>query len=537
MSTSTILDDENEISANKTKTTSKSFFHWQTLLFYALALVLLVAGFWMRLHNLGLPFDRDSYDEGVYWQSLRAMSTGHTLYQQIFYSQPPFFLLSVFPIYLLFGQTIWAARLGIALISLFGLLGALLLGKALGGRIAAIAAVLLLLVNPLYLAESRILQAEAPSTALALLAVGLAYLWWERPEGIIGLCIAALTAFTLALGILAKFFAVVELVPIGLLMVAYIWRVSMAAPNRSLAVDRKDLSLRGEDREAGTLLARARPLLIGIAVFVVTSALIFLPFAGSFSQMWQGAVSFHTDASRVLSYSRAGNKGMIENFLLGSPLTYAALLGMVVALLRRDWRVIPLIAWFGATVIMLWRYAPLFPHHLVVLVPPMVALAATGIGPVKLEKKASALFANVTTALGLVMVLVVGVINGRADVSYYRADQAQAAAESTQGPIRVAKELQQVLQPGQLVITDAQFLVGLADRNTPPSLVDTSNVRIQTGYVTSQQLIEQARQPEVHAVLFYTGRLATQAAFHTWVKQHFRLVHDYGDSRELWIKP
>ncbi|HZR41573.1 MAG TPA: glycosyltransferase family 39 protein [Ktedonobacteraceae bacterium] len=528
MSTSTILDDENEISASKTKTTSKSFFHWQTLLFYALALILLATGIWMRLHNLGLPFDRDSYDEGVYWQSLRAMSTGHTLYQQIFYSQPPFFLLSVFPIYLLFGQTIWAARLGIALISLFGLLGALLLGKTLGGRIAAIAAMLLLLVNPLYLAESRILQAEAPSTALALLAVGLAYLWWKRPEGTAGLCFAALTAFTLALGILAKFFAVVELVPVGLLMVAYVWRISVTRDNPQRGHGRKGVPLRWEG---------ARPLLIGIAVFIVTSALVLLPFAGSFSQMWQGAVSFHTDASRVLSYSRAGNKGMIENFLLGSPLTYAALLGTVVALLRRDWRVIPLVAWFGATTVMLWRYAPLFPHHLIVLVPPMVALAAIGMGPVKLEKKASVLFANVTTALSLVMVLVVGVINGRADMSYYRADQAQTASESTQGPIRVAKELQQVLQPGQFVITDAQFLVGLADRNTPPSLVDTSNVRIQTGYVTSQQLIEQAQQPEVHAVLFYTGRLATQAAFHTWVKQHFRLVHDYGGGRELWIKP
>ena len=98
-------------------------------------LALFVVAIWMRLHLLNVPFDRDTYDEGVYWQSLRSMSTGASLYQQIFYSQPPFFLLSIYPIYALLGQTIWSARLGITIISLCGFLGALLLGKALAGRL------------------------------------------------------------------------------------------------------------------------------------------------------------------------------------------------------------------------------------------------------------------------------------------------------------------------------------------------------------------------------------------------------------------
>src|SRR5205085_10159999 len=152
---------------------------WQTSLLYLLALAFLAVGLWMRLQNLGLPFDRDGYDEGVYWQSLRAMSAGHSLYQQIFYSQPPFFLLSVYPIYTFFGQTLWSARLGVAVVSLFGLLGAFLLGKALSGPLGAIVASLLLLADPFYLLQSQRLQAEAPSAALSLLAVGLPYLWWD----------------------------------------------------------------------------------------------------------------------------------------------------------------------------------------------------------------------------------------------------------------------------------------------------------------------------------------------------------------------
>src|SRR5947209_10822178 len=148
MSASTTLDTGIPPEARSQK---KFRLSWQTLLLYLFALAFLAVGLLMRLRDLGLTFDRDGYDEGVYWQSLRAMSTGHSLYQQIFYSQPPFFLLSIYPIYTFFGQTIWSARLGVAVMSLFGLLGALLLGKALGGRLGAVVAALLLLADPFYL--------------------------------------------------------------------------------------------------------------------------------------------------------------------------------------------------------------------------------------------------------------------------------------------------------------------------------------------------------------------------------------------------
>jgi len=50
--------------------------HWLTLLTWMTVLALFVVAIWMRLHLLDVPFDRDSYDEGVYWQSLRSMSAG-----------------------------------------------------------------------------------------------------------------------------------------------------------------------------------------------------------------------------------------------------------------------------------------------------------------------------------------------------------------------------------------------------------------------------------------------------------------------------
>src|ERR1700686_4325113 len=80
--------------------------HWPSILMWSILAALLALAIWMRLIGLGLPFDRDGYDEGVYWQSLMAMRAGYTLYGQIFYSQPPFFLLSTHPLYIFLGGSL-----------------------------------------------------------------------------------------------------------------------------------------------------------------------------------------------------------------------------------------------------------------------------------------------------------------------------------------------------------------------------------------------------------------------------------------------
>src|SRR6266487_1686701 len=96
--------------------------------------------------------------------------------------------------------------------------------------------------------------------------------------------------------------------------------------------------------------------------------------------------------------------------------------------------------------------------------------------------------------------------------------------------MRVAHDVDSAIAPDQYIITDGQFVASLANRNTPPDLVDTSMVRITSGYLTPQQLIAAASQPQVHAVLFFTNRLRMPqlAAFYPWVTQHFHLKYKYG---------
>ena len=515
MSTGTVIK-----STARGETTQVDRFRWQTMLFWGAALALFLIATGMRLYNLGLLFDRDGYDEGVYWQSLRAMSAGHPLYQQIFYSQPPFFLLSAFSSFALLGGTLWSGRLGIALVSLLGMLGAFLLGKALAGRLGAIMALLLMAVDTLYLVESQKLMAEAPSVAFSMLAVGLAYLWWEHPEGLRGLCWAALTGVALALSILSKLLCVVTFAVVALLLLARLWQIWRKQP--------------------GTNLASLRPILAGIAAFVMTMLLVLLPFLGSLHSLLQDVISFH--AQSLSLFGRAENSKLVRQILL-SVLGLAALYGTLVALLWRDWRVIPLIVWLAGTAFWLWRLVPLFPHHLGALTPPLIALAVIGIRAMPMPKwdipqGFVLILQKLATPLALLLILAATVFAVRQDISYYTTDAALSTRGLVKQEARISADLRQAITAEQWVVTDAQFIADMADRNTPPELVDTSMVRIVSGDLTLQQLIDATSRPQVHAVLFFSGRfyLSNVRPFHEWVAAHFHLLRSYGQGMELWVR-
>ncbi len=470
---------------------------------------------WMRWHTLDVPFDRDSYDEGVYWQSLRSLAQGYTLYGQIFYSQPPAFLLSIFPAYLVFGQSILAARMGIVLLSLCGLLGALFVGKVLRGNGGALFALLLLVVNPLYLTASQTLQADGPSTALMVLAVGLAYLWWECPAGVAGYALAILTAIVLVLSILSKLFGLADLVPIGLLALAHLWRAWRQPMGKRFAY-------------GGSLLA-------GACAFMLTGLLFIVPFSSSFSPLWDQVITFHTVAK---AHSTSGNGGNLPKLWLAlrTPLGALALYGTLVSLVRGDWRVLPLIAWFLAVFYLLWQQVPLLHHHLVTLMPPLVLLATMSLGPFPVIRGPSRLRFSLGNSIAIVALCVTIVYFVPILRSTYQGAQRHGNNTNTHKSLQVAHDLEAVTRPDQLVITDAPFLVAEANRSTPPQLVDTSFVRIGSGYLSDEQLTQLAEQSSVHTVLFYTGRLRQMRAFRLWVSQHFHRVQNYGNGRELWVR-
>jgi len=144
----------------------------------------------------------------------------------------------------------------------------------------------------------------------------------------------------------------------------------------------------------------------------------------------------------------------------------------------------------------------------------------------------------VLTWIAVLLILFTALLDARTDLAYYNTAAARGVDGLAQLEARVATDLDRAITPDQQVVTDAQFIAGLASRNTPPALVDTSMVRITTGSITLAQLEALTAQPQVHAVLFFTGRfsLPQVAAFHAWVAQRFHLLHNYGGGRQLWVR-
>jgi hypothetical protein len=206
------------------------------------------------------------------------------------------------------------------------------------------------------------------------------------------------------------------------------------------------------------------------------------------------------------------------------------------ALARRWWGVLPPAAWLAASLLLLLLQQPLFAHHLALLMPPAaltiaVALAAalaerTTAAPAARLSEREALASGATVAALFVVMLGLG-------IGLNSARHAAGARNHALGPAFV---LAAATTPDDLVITDEQYVAGLADRDVPPNLVDTSNVRVQAGYLSAAQLEAAASSSQVRAVLFYSGRLDRVPGFRAWVAANFVLVRSFGTGQALYLK-
>lgn len=465
------------------------------------------------------------YDEGVYWQSLRAMANGQPLFTGVFSSQPPVFLVSLYPLYMLFGQTLVAARLAIALFSLVGVVAAYWGCRELGGTWAGLLAALLLAVDPLFLTESHTLQAEAPAISLEILAVALA-IASMRAGPRRRVVLSALAGATLGLGVMTKLFDVVAVLPVFAYLaqplVASVSRPAVATANRP-------------DAGAGWR-ASGVAWLVCLGGAVLVGLLVALPFVANWSVAYDQVIRFHTVAARVSGGSLLGNLKAIAHVRSEYLLWLAGVAGCALAVWRRAWEFAPIVLWLLASVAVLAQQQPLFLHHMVLLAPPLVILASHCVSALPEADKRFAVVGDGAThwagrlALLIVLVCVVSgvVIGAKSD-----AQSARAPSHST---LQLAAALRDVTLPSDYVVTDDQYVAGLADRNVLPQLVDTSLVRIQSGYLTASQLEALITSTDTRTILFASGRFDQIPGFRGWVEAHFSAVPQVGNGQMLYVK-
>jgi len=565
-------------------------------------LVIGVAALALRLWPLR-HYPLDYQDEGAYWQSLRAMAAGQPLFSVVFSSQPPFFLLGVFPFYLLFGQTLVAARLGVVLYSLLGLAASYYIGRAVAGRWAGVIACALLAVDPLYLAESRTLQAEMPSEALALAGVALAAVAAGR-TGLPRRWRAAASGVVLGLGVLTKLFDLGAIVPAALYLAVPLVAARRRGRGRTGGERRTDM------REALRLVVP--DLLLLAAGFVVACAAVLAPFFPMRGLVYDQVVRFHQVAEGTTALGPGGllhNVGLIRDNVVGYysiPYLLLVLAGVALAVWRRAWTLAPLFVWLAISLWLLVRQQPLIWHHVVLLAPLLALIASAALplwmpsppNPLSLTRgrgrrdaTAPELLAVTTpvsshepwlagvrrhppqappearwaasrsrgtsqpwaggakerdrVGMGIPTYALMALVCVAAFTSLWQSVDQNRSRVDTNPPLaalqrRMAGVLHDKTQPGELVVTDGQYIAGLAGRSVPGELVDTSSVRIATGeidprYFSLHYLEDIIARDHVRTVLFATGRLdGVLHGFRSWVEQRYRLVARFGKKDALY---
>ncbi len=218
-------------------------------------------------------------------------------------------------------------------------------------------------------------------------------------------------------------------------------------------------------------------------------------------------------------------------------LSVASIIGTGVALVRRDWRLAFLLTWLFATLSLLLNQVPLWSHHTFVLIPPLIAIVALGVKDLRLLSfQRPIAWEQRSVLLMALLALIIVFSNLRQEYHHYRDLRLRTASIADELMQEVATDIGHMTTEGQWVITDWQFAAALANRDTPPGLVDTSFTRVHSGNLSSQELIRTAADPRVHAIVFAADHLAVVPDFHSWVAQHFKLMRRYYGSIELWAR-
>jgi len=422
------------------------------------------------------------YDEGVYWETFRALARGEPMFSSVFATSPPGFFYALLPFYLVV-HSLASLRAGVLLLCLAGLAATYVLGRLLAGDLGGLVAVLLAVTSSVYWHESTILQADGPSLALSTVAVALAMLA-VRTEGRTRNALAVLTGLALMFAVGTKFFGVVAAVPIAIIFF-------------------------GASRGRGRLVTAA---VLGGALGLLV---LLVPVIGSPQAAYKQLIVSHLRAGELAHFGIGRNLSyvLIHHSL---PLEALGLGGALLALLRRDRAVVMPLAWAVVSMIAILGYEPIFPHHLVLLTPSLALLGAVGVA----NARGIGRPAFVTAAVLVLGTVAVGVAVDTGEAVRTLApdvhDAEMTAAVRAHG------------QPNDYWFSDNAYAVAAADRDIPGPVVDTSGQLTMAGLLTIDDLERTRVRYDVKWVLADNGRLERVPGFHAWVLAHYHPVQNLG---------
>jgi hypothetical protein len=471
--------------------------------------------------NLG-QYD-PSYDAGVYLESARMMRHGYPLYQVIFDSQPPLWLMLVSLSFHWFGESVLAGQLVTATAGLVTVAATVTATAQLCGWSGGLIAGVLVMLSPLALKWSRIVTPDLPSVAFAAVGTALAarYVLSGRRPWLIAASLATTCSVRVKLPGLYTFPA------LGLMVIAR-WRREPALNYRRLA----------------RAVALDSLLISGVFAGATLTVVLIM----GVGDVWNQVVTFHSAARAAFPSMAVGQKcRLMLGFADGERLFAYAAPFAVLSVLGGLEGLVPLL-WAFCTFIGLLYHRPLFEHHMVALISP-IAMAA-GMGWTQLWKWSRALLEwsrgknnlagsviGIAGVLGISVGLLVLADQLRIACTGAIAHEAILPQSAVDSPdLKLAKLIADGTRPDDVILTDAQGVAFLARRDVPAELTDTSFLRIATHYITAREVVSLSERHHVRAVLLWTGRLSLMPEVVRWAADHFPHQESFGGDRVLLLR-
>lgn len=480
-------------------------------------------------------------DEGAHLMWAQLAREGQPLYQETQAVQSPLFLGAVRVGLQVGGPTIAAGRW--AMLVGYGLLAVALSGLAYraGGGVGAVVAMVLVGLAPLIFTFSRLVMAEVPATGLAVFSLLLLFIFLDRGHRL------WLLASGVALGLSFIFKALNPFIiaPVGLLLM---WPATRQTGKvASWETFRLPLMSKIFWRSllfnslgwAGGVLLPIFALLLSYDPAILYDQLIVFrgdlraAIPGSWAETWQ--------QFSLLLHSHWGLWLLAGGGLISAGWRHwiHPKIGQNQAdppdnLSSFHYTVVWLV-WLLAGLMMLAWHTPLFYHHQVVLMPPLILLGAGFITDLvalwpwaAVDNQPSAL-RWYGPVVGLSLLAVIAALNLPSMVA---ANQQTTAIVTGGREVQALELLQTVTNPNDFVMGDSQLLIFMAGRRTPPPLGDVALVAIKAGRQTSSRMITLSQGYEAAAVVQWSLRLPWLPEYLDWV-QHNYLAHRVWDNDHI----
>ncbi|GAB4421343.1 MAG: hypothetical protein Fur0044_18760 [Anaerolineae bacterium] len=475
---------------------------------------------------------------------LRLLSAGYQPYTEVYITYPPLYPLAINTVWQLWPSEA-AQRWFSVLYTLFGTVGIALLARRLAGDLAGLAAAFLTLSSPVLVEPSRAILAEFPSVAWSVWAIWLAWLAADEVDNstprrrilliLSGLCLSA----SLLTKLLSPFVAL--LIPLILLARWHYYNDNTSRLLASLPHASRFPSLLTDLFIWG--LALLLPAFVLISAFNVES------LAQQVVAQRLGARAAATEAEAFWPPRYERSMMFVQE---DTVLVVLGLLGLGTAWARRQPGRWLLLGWLGLALAMLAFHNPIRYKHFLILIPPLAILGGITIcdlgftiydliiSPKSTPERAVQNprpkgQSKMVAGIGFVLLLGLYAWQIPAAVTMFQAKA--AVPQPPPDEVEALAFIENVTAPGDCLISDDMPLLYWSGRMAPPQLAEVSTNRLESGALTTAELIAISDQADCQLVAAVSNRITQYLPdYMDWVKQNYLGRFHYGEDDLYFAK-